>query len=126
MIEAVGHEHMPTYFGVISRMLRPGGAASIQAAARASQRYTARVCAPAQLVLVCPLQAITIPDDRYDAYCNRSDFIRTHIFPGGHLPSIGRARRAPLPRLARTDITPSCERLARAARRHRSVRKRAQ
>lgn len=31
-----------------------------------------------------------MPDERYDAYCNsHSDFIRTHIFPGGHLPSMG-------------------------------------
>ena len=93
--------------------------------------HGARVRAPAQRVLVCPLQAITIPDDRYDAYCNRSDFIRTHIFPGGHLPSIGRAPRADAaPRYRawrpRADPTPSCERLARAAHRHRSVRTRAQ
>ena len=31
---------------------------------------------------------ITLPDERYEAYCNQhSDFIRKHIFPGGHLPS---------------------------------------
>jgi hypothetical protein len=33
---------------------------------------------------------ITLPDERYEAYCNsHSDFIRTHIFPGGHLLSMG-------------------------------------
>ncbi|CAG9462248.1 unnamed protein product [Pedinophyceae sp. YPF-701] len=63
MIEAVGHENLPTYFGTIARMLRPGGRAVIQ--------------------------AISEPDERYDAYCNSSDFIREHIFPGGHLPCVG-------------------------------------
>ena len=33
---------------------------------------------------------ITLPDERYEAYCNQhSDFIRKHIFPGGHLPCLG-------------------------------------
>lgn len=27
--------------------------------------------------------------DRYEAYCNCGDFIREHIFPGGHLPCVG-------------------------------------
>ena len=35
------------------------------------------------------VQVITLPDQRYEAYCNSSDFIRDHIFPGGHLPSMG-------------------------------------
>ena len=35
------------------------------------------------------VQVITEPDERYDAYCASSDFIREHIFPGGHLPSMG-------------------------------------
>lgn len=35
------------------------------------------------------LQVITMPDARYEGYCNSSDFIRAHIFPGGHLPSMG-------------------------------------
>ncbi len=25
----------------------------------------------------------------YEAYCGCSDFIREHVFPGGHLPSVG-------------------------------------
>lgn len=33
-------------------------------------------------------QAISEPDERYEAYCASSDFIREHIFPGGHLPSM--------------------------------------
>lgn len=63
MIEAVGHEHLTTYFAQIGRMLKPGGRAVIQ--------------------------VIAEPDERYEAYCNSSDFIREHIFPGGHLPSMG-------------------------------------
>jgi cyclopropane-fatty-acyl-phospholipid synthase len=31
MIEAVGHENLPTYFNVIGRMLKPGGRAVLQA-----------------------------------------------------------------------------------------------
>lgn len=34
-------------------------------------------------------QAISEPDERYEAYCASSDFIREHVFPGGHLPSMG-------------------------------------
>ena len=63
MIEAVGHEHMATYFATIGRLLKPGGAAAVQ--------------------------AICVPDGRYEAYAASSDFIREHIFPGGHLPSMG-------------------------------------
>ena len=63
MIEAVGHEYLESYFQTIGRMLRPGGQACIQ--------------------------AITCPDERYESYCKSSDFIREHIFPGGHLPSVG-------------------------------------
>ncbi len=64
MLEAVGVEHLPTFFGAVSRYLKPGGIAAIQ--------------------------VITLPDNRYDAYCTQhSDFIRTYIFPGGHLPSLG-------------------------------------
>ena len=29
------------------------------------------------------------PCNRYAAYCNCSDFIREHIFPGGHLVCVG-------------------------------------
>ena len=64
MLEAVGHEHLPTFFGTVHRVLKPGGRASIQ--------------------------VITMPDGRYESYCNsESDFIRAYIFPGGHLPSVG-------------------------------------
>lgn len=63
MIEAVGHEFLPVYVETVGRLLARGG------------RFA--------------LQAITIPDERYGSYVKSSDFIRKHIFPGGHLPSPG-------------------------------------
>jgi cyclopropane-fatty-acyl-phospholipid synthase len=61
MIEAVGRSYLPTYFATLSKSLRPGGHAVIQ--------------------------AITISDDRYANYCRSCDWIQRYIFPGGHLPS---------------------------------------
>lgn len=63
MLEAVGHPHLPVYFSTLDRLLAPSG----------------------RIVL----QAITMPDQKYRAYRAGSDWIRKHIFPGGHLPSIG-------------------------------------
>lgn len=63
MIEAVGHQFFDTFFAKCSDLLRPGGAMS--------------------------LQAITIPDQRYERYRKSVDFIQRYIFPGGCLPSIG-------------------------------------
>ncbi len=63
MIEAVGHQYFDTYFRACSERLKPEG-----------------------LML---LQAITIPDQRYDAYRRGVDFIQRYIFPGGCLPSVG-------------------------------------
>lgn len=63
MIEAVGHRYLKDYFGSIERLLKPDG-----------------------LVV---LQAITIPEQRYDRYRKRPDWIQKYIFPGGHLPSLG-------------------------------------
>ncbi|MGQ9368655.1 class I SAM-dependent methyltransferase [Azospirillum sp. ST 5-10] len=60
MIEAVGEERWPRYFGVLRDRLVPGGAAVIQ--------------------------AITIADDRFAAYRRSCDFIQRHVFPGGMLP----------------------------------------
>ena len=72
MLEAVGHEHLPTYFRAVSEALAPGGLASIQ--------------------------VITMPDARYASYCaSESDFIRAYIFPGGHLPSVGAMQGAAKP-----------------------------
>jgi cyclopropane-fatty-acyl-phospholipid synthase len=63
MIEAVGHEYYDTFFAQCSRLLKPQG--------------------------LLALQAITIPDQRYDSYRSSVDFIQKHIFPGGCLPSLG-------------------------------------
>lgn len=64
MIEAVGHEYLPTYFAQLQRLLRPQGLLSIQ--------------------------AITSPDARYDEFRNGVDWIQKHIFPGSLLPSVAR------------------------------------
>uniref|UniRef100_UPI003F49906C class I SAM-dependent methyltransferase n=1 Tax=Cupriavidus yeoncheonensis TaxID=1462994 RepID=UPI003F49906C len=61
MFEAVGQAYWRTYFDIVRSRLRPGGQALIQ--------------------------SITIAEDRFDAYCASSDFIREFIFPGGMLPS---------------------------------------
>lgn len=62
MIEAVGWQFLDTYFGTLKRLLKPGGKAVIQ--------------------------AITIPEDRYESAKKDVDFIQKYIFPGGFLPSI--------------------------------------
>ncbi|WP_298613559.1 cyclopropane-fatty-acyl-phospholipid synthase family protein [uncultured Thiothrix sp.] len=62
MIEAVGHQHLPTFFQQCQRLLKPHGRLLIQ--------------------------AITIADQRYDRYRHQADFIQRYIFPGGFLPSI--------------------------------------
>ncbi len=62
MLEAVGHEYLPTFFAACDRLLAPHG--------------------------VAVLQSITIPDSRHDRLLRRPDFIKTHIFPGSHIPSI--------------------------------------
>ncbi len=62
MIEAVGHEYLPTYFETIDRVLKRDGVAVIQ--------------------------AITSPDSRYDSFRKSVDFIQKHIFPGSLLPSV--------------------------------------
>jgi cyclopropane-fatty-acyl-phospholipid synthase len=63
MLEAVGAEYYGTFFKACDRLLRPGG----------------RVF----------LQAITVPDQRFDAYRKQFDWIRKYIFPGGCLASLG-------------------------------------
>lgn len=63
MIEAVGHEFLPTYFQQCSNLLKPNG--------------------------LFAFQAITIPDQRYDSYRRSVDFIQKYVFPGGFLPSVG-------------------------------------
>jgi cyclopropane-fatty-acyl-phospholipid synthase len=63
MLEAVGHRHLPLYFETLDRLLLPHG----------------RIA----------LQVISMPDQKYLQYRLGADWIRKHIFPGGHLPSIG-------------------------------------
>ncbi len=74
MIEAVGHRFLDIYFAQCCRLLKPDG--------------------------MMALQAITIPDGRYDAYRRSVDFIQRYIFPGGCLPSISAIGGA----LRRTDF----------------------
>ena len=62
MLEAVGHRYLGTYFAAVDRLLAPDGLAAIQ--------------------------VITIPEQRYESYRRRPDFIQRYIFPGGHLPSL--------------------------------------
>ena len=62
MIEAVGRKFLPSFFQKLNTLLKPNG-----------------------LIM---LQAITIADQRFDAYSRNEDFIQKHIFPGGFLPSM--------------------------------------
>lgn len=61
MVEAVGQEYWPAYFGTLHRLLKPGG----------------RAC----------VQSIVIRDELFERYVRGSDFIQQYIFPGGCLPS---------------------------------------
>ncbi len=62
MVEAVGEQYLDTYFRQCARLLKPGG----------------------RLVI----QAIVIPEERFDNYRRSVDFIQQYIFPGGFLPSV--------------------------------------
>jgi cyclopropane-fatty-acyl-phospholipid synthase len=62
MIEAVGEENWPLFFGTVGGRLRPGGLAVIQ--------------------------AITIREDAFAQYRRNPDFIQRYIFPGGVLPTV--------------------------------------
>ena len=61
MIEAVGQNYLESYFKTIKNNLSDDGRAAIQ--------------------------AITIDDNMFDRYKNKTDFIQKYIFPGGFLPS---------------------------------------
>lgn len=61
MLEAVGEQYWPVYFDTVRKRLAPGGKAV--------------------------LQVITIDGRCFAAYRQRPDFIQTHIFPGGMLPT---------------------------------------
>jgi cyclopropane-fatty-acyl-phospholipid synthase len=67
MLEAIGHDQLPTYFGALDRLLAPSG--------------------------VVAIQTITIPEQRYRSYRRSEDWLRRHIFPGGLLPSVGEITR---------------------------------
>jgi cyclopropane-fatty-acyl-phospholipid synthase len=62
MIEAVGWQYLPTFFGRCSKLLREDGAMM--------------------------LQAIVIDDRAYEVEKGGRSFINTYIFPGGCLPSM--------------------------------------
>jgi cyclopropane-fatty-acyl-phospholipid synthase len=86
MIEAVGWQHIGTFFSRCSELLNPHGAML--------------------------LQAITIDDRAYEVEKASKSFIRTYIFPGGCLPSmevISRqvARRTDLQLVGLEDLTES-------------------
>lgn len=61
MLEAVGAAYWPAYFAALRARLKPGG----------------------RIVL----QVITIAEDRFAAYQRNPDFIQSHVFPGGMLPT---------------------------------------
>jgi cyclopropane-fatty-acyl-phospholipid synthase len=92
MIEAVGWEHLDTYFGACSALLRPDGAML--------------------------LQAIVQPERISRIEKASSGFIGEYIFPGGSLPSLAAieralARRTDLRTVHLDDITPHYERTLR-------------
>lgn len=64
MFEAVGREYFDIFFKKCEALLKPSG--------------------------ILLMQVITMPDQRYKSYCKGTDFIQKYIFPGGHLPSIGK------------------------------------
>lgn len=67
MVEAVGRRHLPEYFATCDRLLKDDGAML--------------------------LQAITMPEQRYEQYVRSVDFIQKYIFPGGFLPSVTELQR---------------------------------
>jgi cyclopropane-fatty-acyl-phospholipid synthase len=84
MIEAVDWRDHPAFFSTCGRLLKPGGRLAIQ--------------------------AITVPDSRYERAKTSSDFVKEHVFPGSCLPSIevierGLARHTDL-RVERVDAFP--------------------
>ena len=68
MIEAVDWRDYPRFFATLDRCLEPDG--------------------------LVGLQAICVPDQRYERVKNTEDFIRRFVFPGGQLPSLGAIGRA--------------------------------
>ncbi len=68
MIEAVDWRELDTFLGHVGRLLEPTGAAGLQA-----------------IVMAAP---------RYEVARSSRDFIKTHVFPGSHIPSVEAILRA--------------------------------
>lgn len=68
MIEAVGHDFLPEYFQQCAALLKDDG----------------QMC----------IQAIAMPDNRYDTYLKTPDFIQRYIFPGSCCPSLAAMTQA--------------------------------
>ncbi|MEO8584777.1 MAG: cyclopropane-fatty-acyl-phospholipid synthase family protein [Acidobacteriota bacterium] len=62
MLEAVGYEYLGRFFATCDALLSREGLAVFQ--------------------------AITVPDHRHDRLLARPDFIKKHVFPGSHVPSL--------------------------------------
>jgi cyclopropane-fatty-acyl-phospholipid synthase len=62
MFEALGREHWPAFFATLERVLAPEG--------------------------LVALQAISIPDHRFEAYARHCDWLQRYIFPGSLLASV--------------------------------------
>ncbi len=62
MLEAIGYSQYPTFFAACDRLLAPGGLAAIQ--------------------------VIGMPDQRFERYRRKEDWIQRYIFPGSLLPSL--------------------------------------
>lgn len=67
MLEAVGHDFIPTYFRKIDELLTDRGSLA--------------------------LQVITSQDKRYHEFRDSVDFIQKHIFPGSQTPSVAHLQR---------------------------------
>lgn len=86
MVEAIGHQYLDRFFARIAELLKPHGAAL--------------------------LQAITIEDARYRKALREVDFIKRHIFPGSFIPCVSAlsgalARSSDLRLVNLEDIGPS-------------------
>ena len=78
MLEQVGDAHLPTFFATCARALAPGGLLAVQ--------------------------TITMPDDRFETYRRRVDWMQTYVFPGTLIPSLAAIRAACAPlSIARSD-----------------------
>jgi cyclopropane-fatty-acyl-phospholipid synthase len=62
MLEAIGEKQFGTYFAAIDGLLEPGGAACVQ--------------------------TILVPDDRWERYRRKPDWIERYVFPGCLIPSL--------------------------------------